>query len=164
MRHEGALGLLERHIGHHGQDHGNADRQRNRRAKDGVLVVCNAIDRERNHCLATQQKPLYCAVDEGVGDATDHRAAKNVCARQGGRGGGDRRGLGGCHLPHHLPKRRTTLPPPCTWITWPLTQPLAGEHSHSMALARSSGWPVRPVRLSGCISFCCTAASTPASA
>ncbi len=37
------------------------------------------------------------------------------------------------------PKRRTTLPPPWTLMVWPLTQRDAGEQSHSMALATSSG-------------------------
>ncbi len=62
----------------------------------------------------------------------------------------------------HLPKRRVTPPPPCTLIVWPLTHPLAGEHSHNMVLAISSGRPARPVRLSGWRSFSCISSSMPA--
>jgi hypothetical protein len=62
-----------------------------------------------------------------------------------------------------LPNRRTTPPPPWTLIVCPLTQPLAGEQSQSIAFATSSGRPGRPVRLSGCISRSCIAGSMPAS-
>lgn len=38
-------------------------------AKDGLLVIGNAIDRERNRHLIPEQKPLYCTVDDGIAEA-----------------------------------------------------------------------------------------------